>query len=193
MEITAKLDTEHNETLDNNSSIKAQIKIMLTDENTAPPIIDLEASGFGRGSYPIEVGIALDNRDIHSFLIKPEADWTHWSEEAEQIHGITREQLQAEGMSIEDIALKLNDMLRGQTLYSDAWSFDSSWLGRLYDEAEIVQRFKVDTLMRLLNEDELARWSDTKDAVAQELELDLHRAANDVQVLSETFKRIKAV
>jgi len=78
-------------------------------------------------------------------------------------------------------------------VYSDAWSFDSSWLGRLYDEAEIVQRFKVDTLMRLLNEDELARWSDTKDAVAQELELDLHRAANDVQVLSETFKRIKAL
>lgn len=82
---------------------------MALDVNTAPPIIDLEASGFGRGSYPIEVGIALENREIHSFLIKPEDDWTHWSDEAEQIHGISREQLQAEGMCIEDIALKLNE------------------------------------------------------------------------------------
>ena len=116
---------------------------MATFANTAPPIIDLEASGFGRGSYPIEVGIALENRDIHSFLIKPESDWTHWSDEAELIHGISREQLQAEGMCIEDIALTLNDMLRGQTLYSDAWSFDSSWIGRLFDSAGIVQRLSL--------------------------------------------------
>ena len=68
---------------------------MATDLDTVPPIIDLEASGFGRGSYPIEVGFALENREIYSFLIKPEADWTHWSEEAEEIHGISREQLDA--------------------------------------------------------------------------------------------------
>jgi len=157
-----------------------------------PAIIDLEASGFGRGSYPIEVGVRMQDGSVHAILIKPAQGWDHWDESAENIHGISREHLAEHGKNVREVAIFLNELCRGLTVYSDAWSFDSSWLGRLYDEAEIVQRFKVDTLMRLLNEDELARWSDTKDAVALELELDLHRAANDVQVLSETFKRIKA-
>lgn len=163
---------------------------MVTDVNTAPPIIDLEASGFGRGSYPIEVGIALENREIFSFLIKPEDDWTHWSEEAEQIHGITREQLHAEGMCIEDIARKLNDMLSGQTLYSDAWSFDSSWIGRLYDSAGIVQRFRIETINKLLKPEHVEFWHPTKETVLNELGLKAHRAAIDVKVLQETFMRI---
>ena len=158
--------------------------------NTAPPIIDLEASGFGRGSYPIEVGFALENRDIHSFLIKPEEDWTHWCKDAEEIHGISRAQLKAEGMCIEDIALKLNEMLRGQTLYSDAWSFDSSWIGRLFDSAGIVQRFRIETINKLLKPDQVEFWHPTKEAVLQELGLKAHRAGIDVQVLQETYLRI---
>lgn len=164
---------------------------MATDVNTAPPIIDLEASGFGRGSYPIEVGFALENREVYSFLIKPEDDWTHWSEEAEKIHGITRDQLQEEGMSIEDIALKLNEMLRGKTLYSDAWSFDSSWIGRLFDSANIVQRFRIETINKLLKHDQVEFWHPTKEAVLEELGLKAHRAAIDVQVLQETYLRIE--
>ncbi len=155
-----------------------------------PAIIDLEASGFGRGSYPIEVGVKLQDGSVHAVLIKPADSWSHWDESAQAIHGISREQLKAQGKNVREVAIFLNEICAGQTLYSDAWSFDSSWLGRLFDEAEIVQRFKLDTLMRLLNENELARWSDTKDAMAKELALDLHRAANDVQLLSETFKKV---
>lgn len=163
---------------------------MGVDVNTAPPIIDLEASGFGRGSYPIEVGIALADRAVHSFLIKPEPDWTHWSDEAEKIHGISREQLQKEGMSIEDIALMLNDMLRGQTLYSDAWSFDSSWIGRLFDSAGIVQRFRIETINKLLKPEQVEFWHPTKEAVLEDLGLKAHRAGIDVRVLQETYLRI---
>lgn len=163
---------------------------MAVDVKTAPPIIDLEASGFGRGSYPIEVGIALENREIHSFLIKPESDWTHWCSDAEKIHGISREQLAAEGMCIEDIALTLNDMLRGQTLYSDAWSFDSSWIGRLFDSAGIVQRFRIETITKLLKPEQAEFWHPTKEAVLEELGLKAHRAGIDVQVLQETYLRI---
>ena len=50
--------------------------------DSVPPIIDLEASGFGRGSYPIEVGYALEDRQTVSYLVKPASDWQHWSEEA---------------------------------------------------------------------------------------------------------------
>ena len=65
-------------------------------------------------------------------------------------------------------------------------------LGEGLNEAEIVQRFKLDTLMRLLSEDELNRWSDMKDATIHELALTQHRAENDVLLLHETFKRIKS-
>ncbi|MCP5324764.1 MAG: hypothetical protein H7A09_00345 [Oceanospirillaceae bacterium] len=157
-----------------------------------PAIIDLEASGFGRGSYPIEVGVALVDGTVHSFLIKPPAHWNHWDTEAEKIHGISRDLLQAEGHSPREVAIALNELLRGQTLYSDAWSFDSSWVGRLYDEAEIVQRFRMDTINKLLNEPQMMGWDAMKKQVIADLGMDMHRAANDVTVLQETFKRITA-
>ena len=55
-----------------------------------PCIIDLEASGFGRGSYPIEVGLCLGDSSSHCFLVRPEEDWQHWDPEAEKVHGISR-------------------------------------------------------------------------------------------------------
>lgn len=155
-----------------------------------PPIIDLEASGFGRGSYPIEVGFALEDRIVHSFLIKPAPTWLHWSVEAELIHGISREQLQEEGMTPREVALKMNEILRGKTLYSDAWSFDSSWMGRLFDEAELVQRFRIETINKLLTPEQMEAWHDTKKSLWQTMNIERHRAANDVQVLQETFLRV---
>jgi hypothetical protein len=156
-----------------------------------PAIVDVEASGFGRGSYPIEVGIALEDGSVHAMLIKPADGWDHWDESAENIHGISREHLTKNGKPVRDVAIFLNDLCGGQTLYSDAWSFDSSWIGRLFDEAEIVQRFKLDTITRLLTEEELENWSEVKDATIKQLGLDVHRAANDVTILHETFKNIK--
>lgn len=158
---------------------------------SVPAIIDLEASGFGRGSYPIEVGFALEDRVVHSFLIRPATNWVHWSEDAERIHGISREQLQQQGMSPREVALRMNELLRGKTLYSDAWSFDSSWMGRLFEEAELVQRFRIETINKLLTPEQMERWHDSKELVWQEYGVaDRHRAANDVRVLQETFLRV---
>ena len=156
--------------------------------SSLPPIIDVEASGFGRGSFPIEIGFALEDREVHSYLIKPVSHWTHWSEEAEAIHGISRDKLEQEGLSIRDVALLLNEHLFNKTLYSDAWSFDSSWIGRLFEEAELVQRFRIETINKLLTMEEMERWADTK--CWNELDVDRHRAANDVKVLQETFLRV---
>lgn len=155
-----------------------------------PAIIDIEASGFGRGSYPIEVGICLEDGTVHAILIKPADAWSHWDPEAEKIHGISREHLMEHGQTPREVAIELNDICSGMTLFSDAWSFDSSWIGRLFDEAEIIQRFKIDTITRLLNEEQLDQWSDSKDAMAKKLGLQLHRAANDVTLLRETYKQL---
>ncbi|KZZ09815.1 hypothetical protein A3746_28315, partial [Oleibacter sp. HI0075] len=106
------------------------------------------------------------------------------------IHGISRDKLEQEGLSIRDVALLLNEHLFNKTLYSDAWSFDSSWIGRLFEEAELVQRFRIETINKLLTMEEMERWADTKSTLWNELDVDRHRAANDVKVLQETFKRV---
>lgn len=156
-----------------------------------PAIIDIEASGFGRGSYPIEVGIALESGEVHSFLIKPADNWTHWSVEAEKIHGISRQRLLEEGQSPRAIALQLNELLRGMVLYSDAWGFDSSWIARLFDEASLIQRFKVESINKLFNEEQMEHWNRTKDQVWKEHGSNYrHRAAQDVSVIQETYNRI---
>lgn len=156
-----------------------------------PAIIDLEASGFGRGSYPIEVGFALADRQAQSFLIQPAPSWTHWSEEAEKIHGLSRELLQNEGLPVKEVAYELNRILANQVLYSDAWSFDSSWLGRIFEEAGIVQRFRLETITTLLNQKQLEIWHATKERIWHEMGIKgRHRAARDVEVLQETYVQV---
>lgn len=154
-----------------------------------PAILDVEASGFGRGSYPIEVGFVLPNGCSHCLLIRPEPEWSEWHAEAEQLHGISREQLQRKGRSALEVAQFLNEHLAGLTVYSDAWGNDQSWLALLFESANLPIKFRLDTLRALLSEAQLQLWSATKQAVEQELELGRHRASNDARVLQLAYRR----
>ena len=156
-----------------------------------PIIIDVEASGFGRGSYPIEIGFSTPDRIVHTFLIQPESDWTHWDESAAKLHNISRQQLMERGESVVDVAKSLNSLLSGQVIYSDAWGFDSSWIGKLFNAANIYQRFKVEALNTLLSQEEMDAWQQMRITVANSLGLIPHRAGNDAQLLQEVFLRIK--
>ena len=55
-----------------------------------PTVLDIEASGFGRDSYPIEIGYVLPDGSGYCTLVHPEAAWTHWDPQAQRLHGITR-------------------------------------------------------------------------------------------------------
>ena len=95
------------------------------DRLYTPAILDIEASGFGKGSYPIEIGVAAETGEVHSWLVLPQPDWTHWREEAASLHLISREELLSDGVAPTTIANELNALFEGQTLYSDGWGFDS--------------------------------------------------------------------
>jgi hypothetical protein len=157
-----------------------------------PIMIDVEASGFGQGSYPLEVGLVLPDGTPHCFLLMPARGWTEWDPEAERIHGISRDTVETFGRPIEEVAWRLNGLLKGQTVYSDAWSFDMSWLGKLYDKVGEVQHFKIAPLTDLLDEGQRAAWGDARDVVTQELDLKRHRASGDARILHETYKRVVA-
>jgi hypothetical protein len=125
---------------------------------TLPPIIDLEASGFGRDSYPIEVGFVLEDGRTGCTLIRPEPGWTHWDGAAERVHGITQAVLLDRGRSVAEVARWLNDHLRGRTVYTDAWAHDYPWLARIFDAAGVVPRFRVGHLRTLLDDEQALAW-----------------------------------
>ena len=133
-----------------------------------PTIIDVEASGFGKGSYPIEVGFITSNQQISCSLIKPIEAWSSWNNDVEKVHGIKRELLMTKGKSIHEIATWLNESFNGEVVYSDAWMNDMCWLGCLYDEAEIAQTFKLESILKLLSDDEREAWSQTHQIIINE-------------------------
>lgn len=157
-----------------------------------PPIIDVEASGFGRGSYPIEIGIALPTGSSHCFLVRPEDDWTHWDAGAAGLHGISREILFAKGQPVRDVAVALNDLLAGSVAYTDAWGVDSSWIALLYERAGVIQRFRLETIVALLDEAQQNAWKRLKLEARRDMRLERHRASADALVLRLALQRAGA-
>lgn len=156
-----------------------------------PAIIDIEASGFGHESYPIEVGVVDATGHRFCTLISPAAHWTFWDAQAEATHHIQRQQLLEYGKTVLEVAQSLNEQFNGQTLYSDGWVVDKPWLIRLFEEAHIPMQFSISPLEMILNESQMNHWHDIKDRVTLELALERHRASNDAQIIQETYRRTR--
>ena len=154
-----------------------------------PTIIDVEASGFGQLSYPIEVGIADADGERFCTLIRPAQSWLHWDKSAEAVHHISRRHLQTNGKSVPNVAKLLNQKYHGQTLYSDGWVVDKPWLSTLFYEANVPMAFSVSALEMILSEAQMAVWHTTKDQVIIDLNLERHRASNDAAIIQETYRR----
>ncbi|MEQ8660446.1 MAG: hypothetical protein RLW62_06480 [Gammaproteobacteria bacterium] len=157
-----------------------------------PCVLDIEASGFGAESYPIEVGVVLDDGRRWCSLVVPCADWTHWSAEAEALHGISRARLLAHGRPVAEVACTLNALLTGRTVYSDGWVVDDRWLRRLYFAAGSTPSYWLSPLEAVLNETQMARWREMRSTVAAELSAPRHRASSDAWVIQETWYRTRA-
>lgn len=155
---------------------------------TLPTLLDIEASGFGRGSYPIEIGLARDDGSACAFLVQPLAEWTHWDPKAELLHGISRSRLQREGHPVVEVARWLNDELNEVGIaYSDSWGYDNTWLALLFHHAGMLPRFRLEALRRLLSDTQLARWKRTKEALICEQGIRRHRAGEDARLLQLTY------
>lgn len=99
--------------------------------------LDLEASGFGAESYPIEVGVvSVSTRQAQSWLLKPPEVWLkhgYWSVDSEKVHGLSQKILEAEGQDLEKVAAALIRVCSGRLVLSDARKYDCAWLQRLWD------------------------------------------------------------
>ncbi|MCK0716425.1 hypothetical protein ACFO0U_09175 [Chromohalobacter sarecensis] len=157
-----------------------------------PILLDIEASGFGRGSYPIEVGIARADGSTCAFLIQPLEEWTHWDPKAELLHGISRGRLHREGYPVIEVARWLNDELTADGIaYSDSWGYDNTWLSLLFHHAGMLPRFRLEALRRLLDESQLERWGAMKEVIIRERGIQRHRAGDDARLLQLTYQRTR--
>lgn len=152
-----------------------------------PVVVDVEASGLGRGSYPIEVGFALQDESTHCKLIRPSRDWKHWDDSAEALHGISRTLLKQRGEDARKVVQFLNHYLAGQTVYSDAWGNDSSWLHRLADSAQLSLHFRLESIRSIIDEQQLQYWLPARRKVLERLALKRHRASTDALVIQQTY------
>ena len=155
-----------------------------------PCVMDIEASGFGSGSYPIEVGYVLADGRAACMLVRPAIEWTHWDRAAEQLHGITRALLAAHGHPPADVAARLNHDLAGQTVYCDGWAHDYTWLAVLYEQTALQPAFKLESVGTLLDERSLARLDQARRNAVLALGLQRHRASNDARALQRALVEV---
>lgn len=140
--------------------------------------VDLEASGLGAASYPIEVAWKNDaTGEQDSFLINPETaeGWFYWDEYAEEMHGLDRESIVSKGLDIFDACKRLNETLKGQVLISDACEFDSFWMNRLFEAARVKPAFQMAGLKDVLTKEQMIQFGFLAKAQRRK-----HRAMDDV-------------
>lgn len=154
---------------------------------TLPCVLDIEASGFGRSSYPVEIGYVLPDGRAVCMLVRPVAHWTHWDPDAERVHRISRQMLLQHGRAPLKVAQTLNRDLHGLTVYCDGWAHDYPWLAALFEEAGMSPAFRLESVSALLAEEKLARLDTARRDAQAELGLRRHRASNDARVLQRAL------
>ena len=154
----------------------------------SPSIIDIEASGFGAESYPIEVGVILADGNRYCQLIRPTKSWTHWDETAEKVHGISRDLLTEHGRPPAEVARELNDFIGDTTVFSDAWVVDYPWLRTLFWAAQTNMRFRVSPIEAILSEEQLEIWAEARREVEDAILNSRHRASVDAEIIKTTFE-----
>lgn len=152
-----------------------------------PIVIDVEASGFDPHSYPIEIGVVSSAGERYSSLIKPYPDWTHWCEEAQLIHGISRLELHHYGKPGDVVAKELNELLDGQVVYSDGWVVDKPWLIKLFDRVRMPMSFWLSPMEMIVSEDIMAVWAQAKDTVGETFNERRHRASTDALFIQKIY------
>ena len=136
-----------------------------------PVFIDLEASSVLPGSYPVEVGWAEPRRRagdgrweilVRSVLVRPLRFWRTrglWDPDAEAVHGLSREALDAHGRNAQEVAHLLDEAWQGRVVVADSGAngVDARWLARLYAADARGRPSFADRPWRLAAEDD-AHW-----------------------------------
>ena len=92
-----------------------------------------------------------------------------------------------------EVARSINTQLAGQTVYSDGWANDYTWLGALFDAADMSPAFRLENLRALLDDAQADQWHTVKAQVSSERGVQRHRASADARLLQLTLLRLRTV
>lgn len=138
-------------------------------------VLDIEASGLVEGSFPLEVAwIGVNHDEFDTFFIKPESHWTHWDEQAESIHGISKSLVSRTGIACYEAVSRLDANLAKREVLSDAPEWDGYWLDRLYDAVEKKRNWSLKKINLYCTQ--------------MDTSLMPHRALSDAERLSTFFR-----
>lgn len=163
---------------------------------TYPLLVDVEASGLGPSSYPIEVAWSDPAGEVEEHLIEPPDEWLtdlEWDPSAERIHGIPLLKLTAEGEPIGQVCEAFLRSTHGHPLYSDAPNYDRSWLLQIleyggFEDARIGVRDAIELYQPKIFGVHL-RMDAAKLQARVELGLRHHRAGDDVRALLAVYRQ----
>jgi hypothetical protein len=153
--------------------------------------LDIEASGLGSGTYPIEVAYASSMEGKSEYLIKPTDDWKNnglWCSNAEfSIHEISQDMLEKHGINPIDVAIALNDALCGKLVLCNDLDYDGVWLTQLFKAANIGVMFSLTDIRYIYEfwgEDKTHNFKQGYEAIAPST---IHRALPDAQRFVDAF------
>ncbi|MEG0869223.1 MAG: hypothetical protein RSG77_19585 [Hafnia sp.] len=147
--------------------------------------IDIESSGLGDGSYPIEVGVAMPDGNFE-MLIQPVEKWTYWNSKSQKVHGISRNDLKKHGRPAAEVAAKMNELFKGKVLWCDS-KFDVWWSTLLFDATGIEQEFQVKRMDKSLPQELWERLL-VELPIGEQVK---HRALEDALDLKECWEKAK--
>ncbi|RJP90535.1 MAG: hypothetical protein C4518_08825 [Desulfobacteraceae bacterium] len=172
--------------------ISAETKLQKALSRQPIYIIDFEASGLGKESYPIEVAWGDGRHPVTSCLLNPETmnGWTDWDSRSMEFHGIPRDKLIREGEDPKRVAERMVKELAGKTLYSDEPRYDNMWKDRLLKDSgydpELIRiknlKYFLDKLVKATSP--TMKFTDLLEEFSAKTETP-HRAGADVSWLFE--------
>ena len=153
--------------------------------------IDLEASGLGPASWPIEVGWCFPDNEPEALLIAPSEEWSDeaWDNQAEALHGVSQKTLRKNGQPVNQVCQRLNKALTGVDVFSDAPDWDGFWLYRLFSAAGVKQGFGLKDFGELLGEFAPEKISAAVSS-ASETAPHSHRAREDVLHMKAVYQLV---
>lgn len=157
-----------------------------------PPVMEVQSSGYGPDSYPIEVGVVLDSGKRYCTLVLPLESWTYWDRELESKHFVSQSALQTHGKPIVKVARDLNHLLKRKTVYLGDWDNEKRWLDMIFEATGILKKFRMEPIEDILSQRQVRGWSETKSEVVELTASNRQRASLDAYILQETFVRSMA-
>ena len=156
-------------------------------------LIDIEASGLGPDSYPIEIAYSPEDGTYRSTLINPDTGdgWDEWDPLAEALHGISRAHAVEQGQDVMAVANQLNEALGTGVWYTDAYDQDFAWMTRLYEAVLLEPSFRLASLQGLLEQQGKGLAAKYDELAA--MDEPAHRAEADLQRIRELLRQVVAV